>query len=312
MPNPAITTSSAGDVFAQEILELMSTGSQTVEKGSLYIHDGVQDKVHLSRMKVSSDPLQDRQAQPTTPANAFTHDEKTITPLDCMFFDLINPREYESVWREFQPSGPLADKVLDPDVQRAILSVLAKSVNKQVDKLIWQGDTTAGATSPLRFFDGFIKLFAADSDVIDVTNVGAITDANVIAILDDCDQAIPDAIYDDPDVVFHMNTGNFRLYQAAARALTQKGPDIADAARGFYAGREVRHYAGLPANKIVVAKATAGPDSSLHAATAMTSDQNNILIEKYRPEGELYFVKILFKMAVNSTFGEEIVLYQGS
>ena len=65
---------------------------------------------------------------------------------------------------------------------------------------VWQGDTAAGGGSPLRFFDGFIKILGADG-AIAPTPAGNITAANVIGILEDCVQAIPDALYDDPNMI---------------------------------------------------------------------------------------------------------------
>jgi hypothetical protein len=309
MANPSLSTNNGGQVIP-DILELVALGNEAVQKRSVYVIDGIQDKVSLPRLTNTDDVLQNRQALPTTPSNALAYTERQIIPLDVMYYDKFNPRLFESVWKEFQPQGSLVDRVTDPEMQRAIISVVGKSINKQIGKLIWQGNVAAGSTSPLRFFDGFITKAIADADVIDVTPAGNITASNVIAVLDATDELIPDALYDDPDLVIHMNTGDFRNYQTAVKNLTYKGQGPADSVPAIFKGREIRYYSGFPANYVLACKASPSPDSSLMAAVDMVNDPENIKIERWRPEGEEFFIKVLFKMAVNYPFGQEVVLYQ--
>jgi hypothetical protein len=181
-----------------------------------------------------------------------------------------------------------------------------KTVGNQLGKIVWQGDT-AGAAD-VSFFDGFLKILPAGGATI-VTPAGAITDGNVITILENCEAAIPSSIWEDPNVVFHMNTTDFRLYQQAARALDFKGPDIGDAQESRFAGRQIRHYTGMAKDSIIVAKATAGKDSNLWAGVDVAGDTENVKIERYRPESERFIVKVLAKMGVNSPNPEETVVY---
>ncbi len=262
----------------------------------------------MPRLTNSDDVLQDRQALPTTPSNALAYTERQIVPLDVMYYDKFNPRLFESVWKEFQPQGALVDKVTDPEMQRAIISVVSKSINKQIGKLIWQGDTTT--TGALRFFNGFIPLALADGSVANPTPAGNITSSNVISILDAVDAEIPDALYDDPDFIIHMSTKNFRDYQTAVKNLTYKGQGPADLVPALYKGREIRYYSGFPENYILACKASSTPDSALMAAVDMVNDPENIKIERWRPEGEEFFIKVLFKMAVNYPFSQELILYK--
>lgn len=309
MPNPTITTANVGQVH-EEILELLVLGNEAVEKGSINVIDGIDDKIYLPRLKNADDALQDRQATPTTPTNGLTYDERFIQPLDVMYYDEFNPRLFESVWRPFQGKGPLVDKVLEPTMQKAILSVVNKSVQKQVGKLIWQGDTTAGASSPLRFFNGIVTQALADSNVLKPTPAGAITSSNVIAVLDAVEAIIPDALYEDPDMCFHMPTTVFRAFQKAIHALTYKGQGPADKVPAVYNGRAIKHYSNFTANHVLAAKGTAGMDSGLHAAVYMEGDDDNFKIERLQNNSEMFFIKALFKMGVNYSWGEEMILYK--
>lgn len=307
----AITFSSNynGDNIAQ-ILEAMVIGNQAQEKGSVNLFTDHHQNVHLPRLKASGNVLEDPVETPSTPADAFTYDERTITTNDMMFFDLVNPRTFENAWRDFQPTGDLVDALFDSDVQAALIRETVKSVSNQLGNVIWAGDTSLGGSDPLRFFDGYVTLLDADADTVKPTPAGVITEGNVISILELVHQSIPDQVYDDPNMVIHMNTADFRLFQSAARALDFKGAEIADAQASRYGGFEIRHYTGLPKDRIVAAVATSGNDSNLHAATYLENDPNNVKFERYRPESELFIVKVLFRYGVQIGFPEETVLYK--
>ena len=307
MASVNVTSAYVGDV-ADVLLSLTKTGNQAVEKGSINVEPGVQKALFIPRFNAADDQLQDRQEDPTLPSDSFTYNERSITPLDIMFYDKFNPRNFENVWRTFQPSGPLVDKIDNPQIQAALIAETMKSVGKQLGKLIWQGDVAAGGASPLRFFDGYLKIAAADG-AIAPTPAGVITAANVISILEATEAAIPSEIWEDPSVVFHMNTTDYRLYQQAARALDFKGTNIAEAQSQMFAGRQIRTYTGMSKNFIMVAKATAGKDSNLWAAVDVAGDDMNVKIEKWRPEGETFFAKVLFKYAVQIGNPTEVVLY---
>lgn len=310
MGNPTITTSYAGNDIGK-ILQLAVVGNEAVQKKSFFIHENVQKKKEITRGFVSDNIIQEYQAMPTVPSNALSFTPRSLEPVKMMIYDLINPMEFQSFWEQYQPDGPLADKVLNRDIQRVILEMYTKKSDNQLGRIVWQGNTAAGATSPLRFLNGIVTKAIADSSVIDVTPAGNITSANVIAILTTVDASIPDSLYEDPSMIIHMNTGDFRKYQDAIIAKTYKGQGEADKVPAIFKGREIRTYSGFPANYIMVAKADTNPvNTALHMGVNMVNDPENLKLERWRPEGDLYFLKASFMMDVNYAFGEEIVLYQ--
>lgn len=303
-----VTSNYVGDV-TDVLFSLLRNGNQAVEKGSVHVVSGVEKELFLPRFNANADQLQDRQENPDTPSDSFVWDERSIAPKDCMFFDLVNPRTFESVWRPWQPTGPLVDRVNNPQMQSAIIEETMKSVGTQVGKLIWQGDVLAGAADPLRFFDGFVKILNADG-AINPPPQGVITQSNVLSILASVEASIPSEVWEDPNMIIHMNTTDFRLYSAAARALDFKGVGIEDAGLGRYAGKTIRFYTGMTKDNIIVAKSTAGSDSNLWGAVDVNGDDENVKILRYRPESELFIVKVLFTYGVNSPNPTETVLYK--
>ncbi len=310
--SPVLTSNYNGDVLDYIITETV-IGNEAVEKGSIYVIPDVPNKISIAKMTSSANPIIDREAMPSTKSATVTWSEATLTPTEMMIYiPDINPRIFEPAWRPFQPKGALPNKVLDPNIQKVFADIVLKQAQKQMGKLFWQGDTTLAATNPLHFFNGFITRAAASSTNIDVTNQGVITTANVQSILEACQQQIPDALFDDPDMVFHMNTGDFRKYQQSVRQLSFKGQGPAENVPAEYGGREIRYYSQFPANSVLVCKATTGTDSNLYAATDKVNDMENFIIEKLRPEGEHYFLKALFKMDANFSIDSESVYYAGS
>lgn len=312
MASPVFSSNYNGDVLDYIIQESV-LGLQAVEKGSIYAIENVSEKISIAKMVASSNPIGNREAMPTTKTATVTWSEATLDPRDMMvYIPDINPRLFESAWREFQPKGALPDKVLDPNIQKVFADVVLKQIQNQLGRLIWQGDTTLASTNPLRFFNGYITRAQASGTNIDVSNIGAITAANVIAVLEDCNNAVPDALFEDPDMVFHMSTTTYRLYQEALRASTYKGLEYQSGLAGQFAGREIRHYSGFPNNVILTCKASTGQDSNLYLATDKVRDTENLVISKLRPEGEHYFLKALFKMDTAFSIDSESVYYIGS
>ena len=309
MANPAITTDYAGEHIG-EILQLMVVGNEAVEKGSFYIHEDVQKQTEITRGFAAENLIQEYQAMPTDPSNALSFTPRFLIPDKMMVYDHVRPMEFQSYWREYQPTGPLVDKVLDPQIQRIIVELYQKQIGLQLGKLTWQGDKTL--TNHLRFVNGIVTRALADSDVIDVANQGLITSSNIISIFEACEAAVPDALFDDPDMTYHMNTGDFRKYQAASRALDEKGSQITAQEEPNFGGRKIKFYSGFPANHIMVAKGNTNPSSSnLRMGVNLTNDFDNLVIEKWRPEGDIWFLKAALQMDVNYAFGQEIVLYAG-
>lgn len=310
--SPTLTSNYAGDVLDYIITESV-VGNEAIQKGSIYVIPDVPYKTSIAKMVSTANPIIDREAMPAIKSATVTWSEASLQPVEMMIYiPDINPRIFESAWRPFQPKGALPNKILDPQIQKTFADVVLKQAQKQIGRLFWQGDTLLASTNALHFFNGYAVRAAASSTNIDVTNAGVITALNIISILESCQQAVPDALYDDPDFVFHMNTGDFRKYQQAVRQLSYKGQGPAEDVPAEYGGREIRYYSGFPANKILGCKATTGTDSNLYAATDKVNDVENFIIEKLRPEGEHYFLKALFKMDANFSIDSESIFYAGS
>jgi hypothetical protein len=312
MASPVLTSNYNGDAL-DYIIQQAVLGNEASEKGSLYVIEDVQEKISIPKMVSSTLPIIANEAMPTTKSATLTWTESTLSPADMMIFiPDIQPRLFENAWRPFHPKGSLPDKVLDPQIQKVIIDIVGKQAQNQIGKMVWQGDTTAAASTRMNFFNGFATRAASSSTNIDVTNIGVITASNVITVLENVLAAIPDALFGNPDFYLNMSTATFRLYQRADRALTTKGSPTFGAAEEVYGDVKIRHYSQFPANTVIGAISTSGQDSAFYAAVDKGRDSENFKIERLRPEGEHFFLLAKFKMDVNYSLDAETVYYLGS
>jgi hypothetical protein len=311
MANPTITTNYAG-MTTGEVLQLLVLGNEAFQKNSFMFYEDIDDKgLELSRLVVGQNLIQPYAAMPTTPSNAMTFSPRRLDPVEVMLYDVFNPKEFRSYWKEFQKEGPLADKDIDPSIKNAITANYASRVNNQLGRLIWSGDKSTGAE--LRYIDGIVTRALADASVLKPATNGNNTAANIIANLTSLHNLVSDALYSDPDGAIHMSTRDYRFYQDALIALANKGPAANTFAAGTtdtFKGMTIKHYSTFPNNFILFAKGTNSPNSNLVSGMNAASDVDNIKIERWRPEGETYFIKANFSLDVNYGFSEELFIYK--
>lgn len=321
----SITTNYAGDDIGQ-ILELIILGNEAVDKGMFHVYTGVQKQRELTKANVAGNLIGTYQAYPTAPAGALTFTNNVLAPVKMTVFDLFNPIDFQSFWQEYQPEGPLAEKVLDPDILRVIVDLYSKRINNELGGLVWQGDitgstfTTWNSHSMTGKFNGIVTRAIADAAVPKPTANGNLTQANIVTQLTNMDALMLDSVYRDPNYYFHMSTTSARLYlNYVIQNQTYKGPGVSDLTAGSgntidtltFNGRKIVNYTGFPNNYILAAKGGSQPgDTHLYAGVNAENDPSNLVIQKWRPEADLFFLKANFSMDVNYSFPEELVLYK--
>jgi hypothetical protein len=105
-------------------------------------------------------------------------------------------------------------------IDQAFTETILGTMGEDVEKAIWQGDTTSW-NSQLKQFDGLVKIINAASGTIQanasafITPVTAFTAANIISIMQAVYSAIPIEVLDKPNFKVSVGTHIFRLYQLA-------------------------------------------------------------------------------------------------
>lgn len=108
-------------------------------------------------------------------------------------------------------------------------------IQADLEKAVWQGDTTISGTSNLKFFNGFLKQLAGKTDLIDINNDGA----SVLAKLQLAHAAMPVEVTGQEDfrIFIGKDVANQLLAIMAEKNLFH--PNVADSLFGTDAKFEV-------------------------------------------------------------------------
>ena len=106
-------------------------------------------------------------------------------------------------------------------IDQAFVNTVVGTNGEQMETAIWTGDTGSGNPN-LNKFDGLVKIINAASGTVQANATAyvsavatAITEANIISILQGVYKAIPIALLDKADFKVNVGTHIFRLYQIA-------------------------------------------------------------------------------------------------
>jgi len=285
MADTFVSTNYNGELD-EYLYKVLGLGAQTAEKGGYHLIPDVNMKQELDFVETTEDPMTDyTDDTPSTGATATTMKKRELSPLKFTVWGQITPSAWLPIWRKYRSIGTLTQLSANPQFLRDVFELVKNASARQLDKLFWQGDTTAGAASPLRFFDGIIKKLEADSDsnVIFITPAGTITKSNIVSILEAFYAAIPNKFFDDPDFRIHMNTGDFKLLQYFNNDVKKTTFGVLDQTISrLFLEKRIEHFNNIPASKIVGAKTSSAANSNLVLGmyASLESELMGLKIEK--------------------------------
>lgn len=301
-------------------------GMDTVQKGAVYVQDGIKKKHTIGRIDYAN-PLQTRAATPTS-SGTFTIDGRALTPQDLMVYTEFNPRDFEQHWLAEQLSKTLLARELPVTAENYMIQMALNRTFEQIETQIWMGSTTYTATpgtsgnGQLVFFDGFLKKMVADAAVLKVSSplpLAVATAGGVYGILDALDALITLAASNKKALLsrsnrwdrmkFLVSVNTEQIYQSAlTTGTTFKGLNTMERGVKPWKGYEVVTLAGLPDNTILFCEGL--PDSSSNLYVGMNSTEDNALqLQRLQNNSELFFLKGLMKYDVQYGFSEEVFLF---
>lgn len=290
-----------------EVLEKMlmraTTGNQLFERGLICLHEGVHTKKSIPRLRAGK-MLQKRKPNPTLEdaKGDFNYDERFLEPKDFMVFAKFNPRDFEAIWRKWQPKGMLVFSELPPEGQNALLEALSGNVDFELGGHYINGRLGDGNDD---LFNGFVVRMLSDRDTVTVPS-GATTQ---IKRLTDLRAAIPDTMLNNPKLRILMSAVEFQEYDDELTKQTAKGVNYTDISPRRFKSIPIEDLALWPRGLTVAT--IVGMDetkSNLHVAVNLQDDSEVIQIERYAPASEFFFFKMLMKADTNTAFGEEVVI----
>jgi hypothetical protein len=299
--------------FLAELYRVLSTGFQSRDKGLLRLETTIDSKRALPKITGADDPLGTYTTGAPSESATVTYSERDLEVQEMLVYMEFIPRDWHTLWPLYRSVDNFTNLALNPEILRATLEILSDRIGKQMDKLVWQGDT--GGAAAIAFFDGLIKFAANDSDVVDVANEGVITTTNVADILASVWKAIPDKFFDDPEYKIIMSTTDYKKLQELNNNAKKSTVGVLDETiKSLFLEKRIVHLTAMPANTIYCAKAVMNQLGNLFMGVWVDPQQeiNAARIMRVANNSDTWFIRINFKAGVNHREGSEIVLYQGS
>lgn len=303
-------------------------GADTIEKGCIYVEDGIRKKKTIPRVEVSNF-IQRRAATPTS-QGAVTVDGRVLTPQDLMLYYEFNPRDYEAHFYAEQLQPKLLGRELPVTAENFMMIQTMKRLNEFFENAIHRSriqfapdgaavdPTTKGEVAGAAdyfYFDGLIKKLldtVGTSDAcLPVSTPVALTTANIRDEFTRALNLVPKALlgkFGKGGLKFVVSYADFLKYGEALRTDAYKNIRSDEKAYSQYRGYEIETVAGLPENTFYLAIQKPDIDSNTWLGINSTED-NQLQLQRLQNNSELFFVKGLFKMDTQIGFPDQFVLY---
>lgn len=209
-------------------------------------------------------------------------------------------KDLRKKWMNYQLNTNATDDKIP--FEEYVMNGVIKSVNDQVETLVWQGDTTISGTTYLNLMDGFIKMMENDSDVVDVTFTSAMTAYDkVLAVYN----AIPDKCLKDAEIYVDWATFRSLVLELSAKNLYHYDPTINPSMQIILpaTNTRVKAIAGLNGTGAVVA----GIPSRMFVGLDLEGDRT-LIDSWYSKDNGTNRIAIEFVLGVQYPYGSELVL----
>lgn len=257
------------------------------------IQTGVKFKENLNFLEIAP-TLQDGLNCELDPAGDVTLTDREMVTAWIEVLIAICPKKLVGKWAEYLVRANANAESLP--FEQYIIDGFIAEVNKKIETLIWQGDTTSASTD-LKWINGFAKIFTTDGTA--VTTTAATLYAKLVDLylgMDDATLARGAEIYVSPanyrSLLQELVAANLYHYPSAESGSWPK--------EFFLPGTDV---------KVVMTEGLTGVDSyafasfpdNLRYGCDMENDQEDIAV-KYDAIKELFYVKALWNSGVQIAF----------
>ena len=129
------------------------------------IQTGIKYKEYLNYLELTP-TLQDGSNCGFTSAGAATLTQRTITAPSIKIDLDICPRKLIGKYAEYLVRNNATEETLP--FEAYIMEAVTRDINRKIEKLIWQGDTTQTSDATVKWTDGLLKIANGDSSVVDI------------------------------------------------------------------------------------------------------------------------------------------------
>lgn len=214
---------------ADKIYTDAALGAQTLKEGLVTIQAGIKktDKIMIFQ---NSAPFQADTSCGFNASGDSTFTDRSITVYEIKVNDKFCPKNLQAKFTSTKLIAGAQRQQEQLPFEQLILGEWMKNINTQLEYAIWQGDNTNAANTNLKQFPGFVKTIAGASPIT-ATATANVTTSNVISIINNIYDNIPDSLLNNPErpMVVHTGYGNFKLLVQALFSLNNYNYDVANA-----------------------------------------------------------------------------------
>ena len=259
------------------------------------IQTGIKSSMNLNYLELAP-TLQDGSVCELEPAGDVTLTNRTITTAWIEVLIAICPKKLIGKWAEYLVRANATEQ--DLPFEQYILDGFLAEVNKKIEKLIFQGDTTS-ADPDLKWIDGFISIFTTDGTEI-TPNPGS---TSLLAKFMDLYAGMDDVTLS-KGAEFYVSPANYRSFLmelVSANLYHYPSAENGTFPKEFFIpGTDV---------KVVLTEGLTGVDNivlatfpdNMRYGCDMENDEEDIVV-KYDDIKELFYVKALWNSGVQVAF----------
>jgi hypothetical protein len=311
----SITTTYAGE-FAGKYVSAALLSAPTIENGGVTVLPNVHYKQVIQ--KVATDAILKNSTCSFSDVSTVTLTEKVLTTKDLQVNLELCKKDFFSTWQAAE-MGFSSFKTLPKSFADFVIAHVSDKVAANVETAFWTGATgTSGS------FDGISTLVALDAALPAAQEVTGttVTALNVVVELGKIVDAIPAALYGNPNLRIYVSTniakayvralGGFSTVSGASAAVTP-GTGVNNQSTQWYNngslsidGVEIFWAPGLAANTAI-----ATTTDNLFFGTSVLSDLNEVKVIDMSDIDGSQNVRVIMRMAGGAQYGivEDIVTY---
>lgn len=304
MATDVTSTSNYSGKEAGKIIGKAFKEANTVESGFVTLNENVGYKLNLRKIRTTGG----RRAYTCgfVPDGSIVLSEKVLEPKKFKDDFEVCKEDFRNQWNDGDLGASAHnDGDMKPIMDAIIADKLAQE-NEAIENMIWQGDDTEPTE-----FDGYLKLFDADANIITVDGT-TVTESNVEAELKKALAAIPNALQSKTSIRIGVSANIFQalsfLYIAKGilNGMNGSNADVKAVTIPF-GGYTIVQLAGLPANNMVIAE-----PENLVLGTGLKADFNEIRLvdsDAVNLDGKIKGTMV-YSAGVQYYNSEEIVWYR--
>ena len=286
----------AGGIIGQAFKE-----GETLSKGLVKVYENINFKLNLRKINYTDGTTP--YSCGFTPSGDIDLSEKVLEPLKFKNDIEVCKEDFRQTWSEDQEGASAFNINLASDIENAIITEVLGQHAQKIDNQIWNGDSLNTGE-----FDGYIKLFDADANVIKATGA-VITKDNVLDSLMVALEATPVSIRNSNELKVVVSAD---VYQAYNFFLVSQG--VINGLGGAdmpvtFAGYAVERVSGLAPNTIVIYER-----DNLIFGTGLLGDHNELRVRDMDDslmDGNVR-MKMVYNAGVQYYNSAEIVYYVGN